>query len=233
MTDFDDMLAREEQAQPFGAGVEPGEQRSVEWLMERVGHCTASRFKDVMDYQKSGKPGAARGKYLWELVCERLTGKPAQHFDSTAMQHGTAYEPMARMAYEARTGAIVTQTGFRKHPTIAWLGGSPDGIIEPSGGWEGKCPFNSANHLACFLSGMPEDHIPQIQGLIWLHEAEWWDFTSFDPRMPPAFALYVQRIPKDAPYIEKLAGEIDRFLAEVATQVTALHRIAAEREVTP
>ncbi len=230
MSAFDDMLAREEPK--FGVGIEQGAQQSIEWLMERVGFCTASRFKDVMDTLKSGKPGAARGKYMWELVCERLTGKPAQHFDSTAMQHGTANEPMARMAYEARTGAIVTETGFRKHPVIAWLGGSPDGVIEPSGGLECKCPFNSANHLACFLTGMPEEHISQVQGLIWLHEADWWDFASFDPRMPPEFALYVQRIPKDVQYIEKLSTEIDRFLSEVQEQVTALHRIAAEREIT-
>ena len=229
MSDFDDMLARED---AFGAGKKPGEQQSVEWLMERVGYCTASRFKDVMDYQKSGKPGAKRTGYMWELVIERITGKPSQHYASVAMQHGTQYEPMARMAYEARTGAIVTETGFRKHQTIAWVGGSPDGVIEPSGGWEGKCPFNSANHLACWLSGMPEEHIPQIQGLIWLHGSDWWDFTSFDPRMPPDFALYVQRIPKDVPYIEKLSTEIDRFLDEVQEQVTALHRIAAEQEVT-
>ena len=226
---LDELVAREESQ--FGAGVSPGAQGSIEWLMERVGHCTASRFKDVMDYQKSGKPGAKRTAYLWELVCERLTGKPAEHYESAAMQHGSANEPLARMAYEARTGAIVMQTGFRKHKTIAWLGGSPDGLVEPDGGIEAKCPFNSANHLACWLSGMPADHIPQVQGLIWLNDAAYWDFVSYDPRMPHGLDLYVQRIPRNEEYIRSLAVEIDKFLAEVQEQVTALHRIAAMNEI--
>lgn len=197
----------------FGADKEPGEQGSMEWLMERVGFITASRFKDVMDYRKDGKPGADRKKYLWEIAIERLTGKPVSHYDSIAMQHGTEYEPMARQAYEAHTGNFVTEVGFIK--LGEFVGGSPDGLIDDDGGLEIKCPFNSANHLQCFLTGMPEEHIGQVQGNIWVTGREWWDFVSFDPRMPKPFDIYVQRVPKDDEYVAKLSEQVSKFSEEV------------------
>ena len=218
----DNPIMDEVNAMPFGAGKEPGEQGSVEWLMERSGHVTASRFKDVLDFTKAGKPGSKRSAYLWEVVIERITGKPTQHYTSTAMEHGTQYEPMARMAYSARTGAFVTETGFRKHPTLQWVGGSPDGLVEPDGGFEAKCPFNSANHLQCFLTGMPEDHMAQVQGLMWLFGAKWWDFVSFDPRMPEPLNIYVQRIERDDAYIANMEAAIIVFLAEVSDRVEGL-----------
>lgn len=211
-----------EPKQPFGAGKEAGEQQTIEWIMERVGYCTASRFKDVMDFTKAGKPGAKRTAYMWELVIERLTGKPVQHFTSTAMEYGIATEPLARMAYEAASGNMVLQTGFRKHSTIAWVGGSPDGIIEPAGGFEAKCPYNPQHHLQCFLTGMPEEHMPQVQGLIWLHEADWWDFASFCPELPPEFQLYAQRIERDDDYAVKLEAAITVFLSEVEATLAKL-----------
>lgn len=213
---------QDEPRQPFGAGKEDWEQGSAAWLYERIGFCTASRFKDALDFTKAGKPGAKRTAYLWEIVSERLTEKPTPHFTSAAMERGTMLEGIARMAYEARTGNIVMQTGFRKHPTIAWLGGSPDGLIDEDGGWEGKCPVNPQQHLGCFLSGMPEEHTAQVQGLMWLHDRAWWDFTSFHPDYPAPFDLYVQRIERDAEFIVNMEAEILRFLAECAVLHTRL-----------
>lgn len=221
MDELDALVARTfpqgiPQEQPFGTGKEPGEQGSIEWLMERVGFCTASRFRDVMDFTKAGKPGAKRTAYLWELVIERLTAKPVQHFASTAMEWGTQNEEYARMAYEARTGAIVEQVGFMRHDTLGFVGGSPDGLLGEHGGIEIKCPWNSANHLQCFLTGMPEEHTSQVQGIMWITGREWLDFCSYDPRMPDHLSLYVQRVPRDEPYIlDRLTVDVGNFLDEV------------------
>ena len=219
----------------FGIGKEPGEQGSVEWLMERVGCVTASRFKDVMDKLKSGKAGAKRNAYLWEVVIERLTGKPAQHFESTAMMHGTEHEPQARMAHEAASGLMVLETGFIHHPTLARVGGSPDGLIGDDGGAEYKCPFNSAVHLQTWLEGMPDEHLPQIQGLMWITGRQWWDFGSFDPRLPPHLNLYIERIKRDEPYIRLLQIEVEVFLAEVEALCEKLNPAAqaAQAPVMP
>lgn len=193
-------------------------QGSSAWLFERVGHCTSSRFADVMALKKDGKPKAERAHYLWELVIERLTGNPSDHWTSSAMLWGTENEPFARMAYEARTGRLVEKVGFIKHPTVMFLGGSPDGLIDEDGGFEAKCPFNSENHLLTLRDGMPEEHIAQVQGGMWINNREWWDFASFDPRMPQHLQLYVQRIARDEKYIDKLQESIGAFLEEVAEQ---------------
>lgn len=201
---------------------DPSAQGSIEWLMARVGFCTASRFGDVMDKLKSGKPGAARDKYLWELVIERLTKQPSDHFTSTAMDWGIQNESGARMAYEAQTGSIVDEIGFTKHAEHEWIGGSADGLVGDKGLIEIKCPYNSANHLKTVLGGMPEEHMAQVQGNLWLNKREWADFISFDPRLPAPLQFYQQRVERDDAYILRLEAEVLAFTAEVEKQHSAL-----------
>lgn len=207
---------------PFGAGKEPGEQGSVEWLMERVGHCTASSFYKVLNIKKNGEYGADHISYVWDVVVQRLTGNVTSNYTSEAMNHGLANEPLARMAYESATGAMVLETGFKKHPTIPFVGGSPDGVIEPDGGVEIKSPFNPRHHLQCYLTGMPDEHMAQIQGLMWIHDAKWWDFVSHCPSMPSELQIYIQRIERDDEYISNLEREVQKFLSEVAEIVAKL-----------
>ena len=219
-------IAEDEQRAKFGQGKEAGEQGSVEWLMERVGMITASRFKDVMDFTKAGKPGAKRTAYLWEIVYERLTGKPAYHAVSYAMERGTQLEGMARMAYESRTGAMVEQTGFCKHPTIYYAGGSPDGLCDDDGGVEFKCPINPQTHLNCWIEGMPEDHMAQVQGLMLIHDRKWWDFCSYNPDIPEPHDLYVERVMRDNDFTEALEVYIHSLHLEAENILTKLREAA-------
>lgn len=197
-------------------------QGSAAWLYERVGFITASRFGAVIARTKAGKPTAERDKYLWDLVVERLTGQPQDHFTSSAMQWGTEQEANSRMAYEAATGRMVEEVGFIKHPTLARVGGSPDGLIGDDGGWESKSPWNSAVHLLTWLQGMPEDHIPQVQGLMWITGRDWWDFQSFDPRLPERLQRYIQRVPRDDKFIAAMEAEIITLEAEVSATVAKI-----------
>lgn len=207
-------------------GAEPGSQQSVEWLMERVGFCSASRFKDVMATLKNGTPAKARQDYMWELVIERLRGEPVEHYSNIAMDWGNDQEPLSRMAYEAKTGAIVLETGFHRHQDIEWVGCSPDGLIDDDGGFETKSPWNSAVHLQTILTGMPEEHVAQVQGCMWVTGRKWWDFCSYDSRMPEHLQLYVQRIPRDDEYIEALEKNVRSFLAEVDERLAELKKQA-------
>lgn len=197
-------------------------QGSAAWLYERVGFCTASRFKDVLDKLKNGQPGAKRKSYLWEVAIERLTGQPSDHFASAAMQWGSEQEGASRMAYEAATGRMVEEVGFIKHATLPFVGGSPDGLIGEDGGWESKSPFNSAVHLGTILDGIPGEHMAQIQGLMWLTGRQWWDFQSYDPRMSATLQRYCQRVLRDEGYIATLSAEVIAFNAEVDALVTRL-----------
>lgn len=190
------------------------------WLMDRVGYITASRFKDVMNFRKDGKPGADRVKYMGEIICERLTGQPSEHFVTKAMQFGTEQEPHARAAYCKKTGNGVTAVGFLKHPTLM-AGASPDGIIDLEGGIEIKVP-NSTTHLETLFDGMSDDHLPQVQGAMWITGYDWWDFVSYDPRMPENLQLHVQRVKRDDAYIATLEAKVREFNDEADSMIAKL-----------
>lgn len=205
---------------------QPAAQGTAAWLYERCGYCTASRFRHVIDKTKAGKYTAEHDKYKWELVIERLTGQPSDHFASAAMQWGSDQEAASRMAYEAATGRMVEEVGFIKHKTLPFVGGSPDGLIGEDGGWESKSPFNSAVHLQTILDGIPPEHFAQMQGLMWMSGRQWWDFQSFDPRMPEALQRYCQRLQRDDGYIKILSEEVVIFNAEVDALVVRLQDAA-------
>jgi putative phage-type endonuclease len=209
--------------------LETDTQRDADWYAARLGKATASRFKDAIAALKSGDPAQAQRDYLTELVVERLTQQPIQRYTTAAMTWGTEQEPAARAAYERVTGRIVEETGFVCHDTLM-AGCSPDGLVDWDGLIEIKCPFNTANHIETLLQGMPEEHIPQVQGQMWITGREWCDFVSYDPRMPAELQLHVQRIQRDPSFIADLEARITSFLQQVGTQVEALRRLAESKQ---
>ncbi|MBC7622327.1 MAG: YqaJ viral recombinase family protein, partial [Aeromicrobium sp.] len=117
--------------------------------------------------------------------------------------------------YTVETGLLVESVGFRRHRTIPFVGASADGLVGTNGGIEIKSPFNSGVHKRTWLNGMPAEHMPQVQGVMWVLELDWLDFISFDPRMPDDLRLYVQRIVRDDDYIENLKSKVTAFLSDV------------------
>jgi putative phage-type endonuclease len=189
-------------------------QGTPEWLAARAGHATASCFQHILATVKVGE-ASKRRDYRWQLVTERLTGKAVEGYTNAAMEWGHENEPHARMAYEAQEGEFVEEVGFLLHPTVAWCGASPDGLVGEVGGVEIKCPFNSMVHVQTLEGGMPSEHRAQVQGAMWVTGREYWDFVSYDPRMPEKLQIYVERIERDEAYITKLAAGVEQFLAEV------------------
>jgi hypothetical protein len=185
------------------------------WRRERAAFVTASRFADVMAFGKTGQPLKERRDYLGEIVTERLTGEPCSMILAPALGWGNDVEPYGKTAYEIATGCVLREPGLLKHPSIPWVAATPDGLVDPDGGYESKCPANSLVHLQTWLDGMPKAHMPQIQGGMWVCERAWWDFVSYDPRMPAHLRLYRQRIQRDDAYIAQLEKHVRQFLAEV------------------
>jgi hypothetical protein len=208
--------------------LETATQRDADWYAARIGKATASRFKDAIAALKSGDPAQAQRDYVTELVVERLTGQRVQKYVTAAMQWGD-HEPEARTAYERATGTSVEETGFVAHDTLL-AGCSPDGLVDWDGLIEIKCPYNSAVHIETLLRGMPDEHIPQVQGQMWITGRQWCDFVSYDPRMPEPLQLHVQRIQRDPGFIADLEARITIFLQQVGTQVEALRRLAEQRK---
>jgi putative phage-type endonuclease len=196
-------------------------QGTPEWFAQRLGKVTASRVADVIAKTKSGY-STSRANYLAQLVAERLTGRVAESFSNAAMQHGTETEPLARMAYEAETGLMVTEVAMIDHPTIPMTGASPDGFVGDQGLVEIKCP-NTATHIDTLLSDKTQSkYIPQMQWQMACTGKKWCDFVSFDPRLPEDMQLFVARVDRDDAYIAELEAEIKTFLSEVETTVQRL-----------
>lgn len=191
------------------------------WLAERAGCATASRFSDVCAKIKTGE-AATRRKYKMQVVTERLTGNPVKGYVNSSMMWGTETEPLARQAYEASTGEIVEQVGFIKHLTIAYCGASSDGLIGDEGMIEIKCP-ESTTHLEWLETGKaPPEHMPQMQGQMWICDRKWVDFVSFDPRFPENLQLFIVRVQRDEEYIKTLEADVTKFLSEVDATVKRL-----------
>ncbi len=74
---------------------------------------------------------------------------------------------------------------------------------------------------------MPAEHIPQVQGAMWITGRMWWDFVSYHPDFPEHLQLFVTRIDRDDEYIETLQKEVSEFLNEVEDEVNQLNKEAA------
>lgn len=198
-------------------------QHSEQWFAARCGLATASHAKDILSRIKSGE-AAARRNYKAQLVVERLTGTVQETYTNSAMQYGTETEPQARDAYIFRTDNKVEEVGFIQHDTLM-SGVSPDGLIGADGGLEIKCPYQSAVHIETLLNGMPSEHMAQIQASLWITGRSYWDFVSFDNRLPAHLQLYIERVPRDEKYIANLEIEVSAFLGEVSELVKKLERL--------
>jgi putative phage-type endonuclease len=198
-------------------------QGSDEWIRARLGQVTASRIADVIARTKSGW-GASRSSYAAQLVAERLTGVPAETYQSAAMLHGIETEAEARAAYAFYHDAEVVQVGYIEHPSITEAGASPDGFVGDDGLVEIKAP-NTSTHIDTLLSkSVPLKYISQMQWQLACTGRQWCDYVSYDPRMPADMRLFVNRIHRDENIIRELEEQVSIFLGDVRATVAALER---------
>ena len=198
-------------------------QSTPEWLCARRGRVTASRCADVIGKLKSGKYGAGRQNYLWDLVVEHITGRAIEHHVSEAMEWGLEQQPFAQAAYELKQDVSVDQIGLVVHPEMDYFASSPDGLIGENGLVEFKCPTTRV-HLEYLKAGVvPEDYIPQITAqMACMPEREYCDFVSYDPRVPFGMQLFIRRHVRDAQRIAELEAEVSKFSAELAYELAEL-----------
>src|SRR5690606_33132888 len=196
-------------------------QGSPEWLQARAGVITASRFADARSRLtktcKSGKPGdpsTAAIRYAWTVAMERVAGKPVDSsFETWQMRRGVDLEPAARVAYEARTGFMVQESGLVLTDDSVF-GYSTDGFVEDDGMVEIKCPA-SCDKLGA-IWGHPEEaeseYIDQINGGLWITGRKWCDLIVYCPWLEPVGKeLFIKRIERDDDAIDELAEEMWQF----------------------
>lgn len=191
-------------------------QRSPEWFAARAGRLTGSVAADVFATLKSGGEPACRRDLRTKLVIERLTGVPQEDdYENADMRRGRELEPLARLAYETRTGLAVIESGFVAHDSIL-AGCSLDGHV---GDFEGIVEFKaprSARHLSYWRAGgLPAEHRYQVAHNLFVTGAQWCDFASFDPTFPAKLQLFVVRVERDAKEMASYEFAARLFLSEV------------------
>lgn len=180
-------------------------QGSDEWLQARLGIITASEFATVMrEGRAKGSPSVTRREYMLKLMGERLTGDPMFRYTNSHMERGHEQEPDARNLYAFQTDLEPTPIGFIRN---GYKGCSPDSLVDTNGMVEIKSKLAHL-HLDVLLGdAVPNEHMAQIQGQLWVAEREWCDFVSYCPKLP----LFVKRVYRDDAFIEKLSKAVDLF----------------------
>jgi len=204
------------------------QQGTREWLEARAGRFTASRMADLTATTKSGY-AASRRNYLAELLIERMTGEPTEHFRSREMERGTELEPEARALYQLKYDRDVRTVGFIQHPQMDYAGASPDGLIGDDGGLEIKCP-NTATHIETIRTRtIPRRYMLQMQWVMECSGLSWMDYVSYDPRMrDERLVMYVHTIYRDEETLEWLRGEVEKAEAELRAMVAEITSLAEE-----
>jgi hypothetical protein len=173
--------------------------------MPRLNYLSPSGF-DAMMTNGRGKSEMGKTALAYaETIAMRNFGVEMPDFVSFEMQWGIEHEPNARFEYSRRNFCEVVKPDWIQHPTVDYVGGTPDGLVGTDGLVEIKCP-NSANHLRNILRGeQVSDYEYQIQGYLWITGRKWCDFISYDPRFPDPKDLHVVRVERDEVKIQALA----------------------------
>lgn len=217
-------------------------QHTAEWAQARLGKITASRIADVMSYLKQTKAevengtrreSAERRNYRMELLAERMTKISASHYVSPFMEFGSTSEDTARRAYEVRMQVMVEQLGFVQHPSLEYAGASPDGLVDLAGGVEVKAP-KTETHIAYSKANIvPPEYEPQMMFGMACCEREWWDFVSFDPRMPERYQFFTKRLYWNEARAREIIGAVEQFNEELEAEIAALDDIFPPLEIDP
>lgn len=203
------------------------DQRTDAWRAARVGHLTGSRASDMLATIKKGE-AAGRRNLRVQLVLERLTGQPQEDgFQSKDMQRGTEMEAEAFAAYEALTGNLTRRAGFLAHHELL-AGCSIDGEVNNyTGIIELKVP-KSATHLDYLRSReVPGDYLKQVQHNLWITDAQWCDFISYDPRFPESLRLLITRVTMDEAQRKSYELLVRMFLTEVEKELDEVKAMAS------
>ena len=189
------------------------QQGSPEWLAERRGLVTASRFRDALDVTAKGLPSAKSRLYAQDLARERCGGTVFGPYVNAQMRYGTDQESPARMAYEVERGVLVSEVGFFKDDDECF-GISTDGLVEDDGALEIKTVASSDVLFTVLVDKDYSSFEHQIRGNHWLLARKWVDLVLWTPDLPKK--MHVVRFERDEAAIEAMEAKLVLFSREVA-----------------
>lgn len=151
--------------------------------------------------------------YMRELAGERITEQVAEGYSGGALGRGRTMEDEAREFYELVSAVEVEQIGFARNHGA---GASPDGLVDAAGMLEIKTAKPSVLIEHLLSDDVPSEHVPQVQGQMWVMEREWCDLLVYWPGMPHC----QHRVHRDDTYIgQTLAPAVLAFCDELEAMV--------------
>lgn len=196
------------------------EQGSDEWLAARKGCITGSRFRECRDKLRGGQPSKACIAYAMDTARERVGGRAPTKFQNAAMRTGHEQEPLARLAYERRTGNLVEEVGFITTDDGLY-GLSPDGLIDDDGVLEIKTMVSSDTLFAAVADGDVSAYMDQCLGYLWLLGRQWVDLVLW---VPDLNHMVIKRISREENAIEALEADLLAFAKLVKGYEDALRK---------
>lgn len=183
------------------------QQRSEEWLMERLCRITGTRISAVMGTKK------ARNTLMYEMIREKIMLSAKEFKRTQAMQRGIDTEDEARKAYELVNDVLVQEVGLIVSKENEMFACSPDGLIGFDGGIEIKC-LSEENHLKVMLEDMIEkNYYYQIQWCIYCTDRQWWDYFGYCNTLGPC-KIYQKRFDRDGAVINHMLEMATSFIDE-------------------
>eukprot|EP00250_Pteridium_aquilinum_P006558 c16446_g1_i1 orf=99-1007(+) len=202
-------------------------QRTEEWQELRQDRLTASTFASALGFF-----GNYRRSELWAQKLGLRKPFPG----NTATDWGIRREAAAIRTYEEFTGMRVSYLAFQIYKEgdkrKEWIGGSPDGLIEPDVPEEGgggllevKCPYNQGKPEFCIpWSEIPYHYIPQVQGLMEIMDRDWLDLFVWTMNGSALF-----RVERDPDYWQLIFDVLNDFWW--GSVVPAKKSLAAQKNV--
>jgi len=188
------------------------EQRSEAWFQAKLGRIGASRFKDLM----SGESTIGYKGLISDIAAEIKSGEMEETYTNADMERGIELEPEARAAYEDIFEVDVEETGLcipdESNEFHEWVGVSPDGGMD---GFtkllEIKCPKKRTHWNYIKAEKLPNEYKWQVQGQLFVTNAEYCDFMSYHPSLKP----FIIRVYPDF----KMHKEIEERLRKTITLI--------------
>lgn len=206
-------------------GIVPG---TSDWFDARCGAWTASRAPALMARLKNGEPGTAYHDLIGEIAAERLTGLPATHFVTTAMQRGINREPDAADAYALDRMVALGESRLVLHPSIRRVAATPDRFVGDDGILEIKVPSVQLKHLDTLRDGpksIVREYRDQCLWQLWCTGRDWCDLASYFPEFPADLQLAVVRIETDEARFAEFEAAVEEAEARVSEILEALEKI--------
>jgi putative phage-type endonuclease len=154
---------------------------------------------------------------LWKIKTGRAERPDLS--DNFAVQRGIRLEPLARNAYEEKTG-VYMQPDHYVYDGEPRFKASLDGItMDGSGLLEIKCP-GKAVHEGCARGEVPAHYYDQMQWYLFVTGAKWCDFATFY-RNPDDndYQLNVYQVTPDKTRIEQLVAAASLFLDNIDSDI--------------